>query len=254
MKKIAFFLFGLISYFIFFATFLYAVGFVGNFFVPKSIDHGFQGGTGSVWLVNILLLSLFGIQHSVMARQGFKKWWTKIVPKEIERSVYVLFTCIALVLLFMFWRPIPVTIWEVHNTILSDIIILLSLSGYLIVFVTTFLINHFNLFGLQQVYRNLKNRKLEDPKFVKPLFYKMVRHPLYLGFLIAFWAAPTMTIGHLLFAIATTAYMMIAIQFEEKDLVKFHGEEYKQYQKEVSMIIPLPPKQNATGEILEDTP
>ncbi len=163
MKKVSFFLFGIISYFIFFATFLYAVGFVGNFFVPKSIDIGFQGGTSSVWLVNILLLSLFGIQHSVMARQGFKKWWTKIVPKEIERSVYVLFTSIALSFIVYVLASNSDYYLGSSQHLLSNIIILLSFTGYLIVFITTFLINHFNLFGLQQVYRNLKNRKQENP-------------------------------------------------------------------------------------------
>lgn len=242
MKKIVFFVYGVISYLIFLATFLYAIGFVGNIFVPKSIDNGLQGGTSSVLIVNLLLLSLFAIQHSVMARQGFKRWWTQFVPKPIERSTYVLFSSIALIVLFYFWRPVPDVIWNTGSTIFTPFLTILYFFGWFIVLTGTYLINHFNLFGLQQVYINLKNRELPHPKFVTPFYYKFVRHPLMLGFIIAFWAAPVMTIGHLLFAFATTGYILVAIQLEEKDLVNFHGEEYKRYQREVSQIIPMPPK------------
>ncbi len=242
MKRVLFFLYGIICYAIFFVTFLYAVGFVGNIVVPKSIDSGFQGGTNLVWLINILLLSLFAIQHSVMARQGFKRVWTKIVPRPIERSTYVLFSSIALILLFAFWRPMDEVIWETKNTPLAPILTSLYFLGWFIVLFGTFLINHFNLFGLHQVYLNLRNKEQEYPKFVKPLFYKVVRHPLMLGFIIAFWSAPHMTLGHLLFAFATTGYIMVAIQLEERDLVKFHGNNYIRYQQEVSQIIPMPPK------------
>jgi methanethiol S-methyltransferase len=252
MKKILFFLYGIICYMVFFVTFLYAIGFVGNFVVPKSIDSGFQGGTSFVWLINILLLSLFAIQHSVMARQGFKKVWTKIVPQSIERSTYVLFASIALILLFAFWRPIPEVVWNVGNPFFAGILNVLFFVGFFMVLLATFLINHFNLFGLQQVYRNLKEKEQVYPKFVKPFFYKVVRHPLYLGFLIAFWATPKMTVGHLLFSFATTGYIMVAIQLEEHDLVKFHGNEYKRYQKEVSQIIPMPPKKPGVGRIQEN--
>ena len=242
----------MICYLVFFATFLYAIGFVGNFVVPKSIDSGFQGGANLVWLINILLLSLFAIQHSVMARQGFKKWWTKIVPKEIERSTYVLFASAALILLFAFWRPIPETVWIVKNSFWAAVLNLMFFIGFFMVLLATFLINHFNLFGLQQVFRILKRQEQVYPNFVKPFFYKLVRHPLYLGFLIAFWAAPKMTVGHLLFSFATTGYILIAMQLEERDLVRIHGNDYIRYQQEVSQIIPMPPKKTAlTNEIQE---
>jgi protein-S-isoprenylcysteine O-methyltransferase Ste14 len=225
-------------------TFLYAIGFVGNYVVPKTIDSGYQGGTGAVLIVNLLLLSLFAVQHSVMARQGFKKWWTKIVPRSIERSTYVLFSSIALIVLFYFWRPMTDVIWNVQNTFLAPLLTVIFFAGWLMVLSGTFLINHFNLFGLQQVYMNLKNHQLPHPKFVTPFYYKFVRHPLMLGFIIAFWATPVMTVGHLLFAFATTSYILVAVQLEEKDLVTFHGEEYKRYQREVSQIIPMPPKKH----------
>jgi len=231
-----------VSYFIFLGTFLYAIGFVGNLLVPKSSDSGIQGGTDNAWLINILLLSLFAVQHSVMARQGFKKWWTKIVPKSIERSTFVLISSLVLILLFYYWRPMPDVIWSVENTLLAALMNTLFFAGWFIVLLGTFLINHFNLFGLQQVYLNMKNTEPKPPQFVRPLFYKVVRHPLMLGFIIAFWATPHMTVGHLLFAFATTGYILVAIQLEERDMVRFHGEDYKRYQQEVSQIIPLPPK------------
>ncbi len=242
MKRFIFFLYGVICYLIFFVTFLYAVGFIGNLAVPKSIDYGFQGGTGSAWFIDILLLSLFALQHSIMARQGFKRIWTKIVPKTIERSTYVLFASIALIILFYFWRPMPEQVWSIGNPFFAGLLNVLFFAGFFLVLLTTFLINHFNLFGLQQVFRNLKRQEQVYPKFVKPLYYKVVRHPLYLGFIIAFWAAPKMTVGHLLFSFATTGYMLVAIQFEERDLIRFHGNEYIKYQQEVSQIIPMPPK------------
>lgn len=242
MKKFIFFMYGVVSYMVFFVTFLYAIGFVGNLLVPKSIDYGLRGSTNGALLTNILLLSIFAIQHSVMARQGFKNWWTKIVPKPIERSTFVLFSSAALILLFYFWKPIPDVIWNVQNTILGTILTILFFTGWFIVLFGTFLINHFNLFGLQQVYLHMKNNEPKPPQFVRPLFYKVVRHPLMLGFIIAFWATPYMTVGHLLFALATTGYILLAIQLEERDMVRFHGEDYKRYQQEVSQIIPLPPK------------
>jgi protein-S-isoprenylcysteine O-methyltransferase Ste14 len=234
--------YGVVSYFIFLGTFLYAIGFVGNLLVPKSIDSGIQGGTDNSWLINILLLSLFAIQHSVMARQGFKKWWTKIVPKSIERSTFVLISSLVLILLFYYWRPMTGVVWSVENTLLAAFMDTLYFAGWFIVLLGTFLINHFNLFGLQQVYLNMKNTEPKPPQFVRPLFYKVVRHPLMLGFIIAFWATSHMTVGHLLFAFATTGYILVAIQLEERDMVRFHGADYKRYQQEVSQIIPLPPK------------
>jgi len=244
MKRVIFFFYGVMCYLVFLVTFLYAIGFVGHLIVPKTIDNGYQGGTGAVLIVNLLLLSLFAVQHSVMARQGFKRGWTKIVPKPIERSTYVLFSSIALIILFSFWRPMPEVIWNTGKTIFTPILTVLFYLGWIIVLTGTYLINHFNLFGLQQVYLNLKNQELQHPKFVTPIYYKFVRHPLMLGFIIAFWAAPVMTVGHLLFAIATTGYILIAIQLEERDLVTFHGEAYKRYQREVSQIIPMPPKKH----------
>jgi methanethiol S-methyltransferase len=251
MKRFVFFLYGVICYSIFFVTFLYAIGFVENIIVPKTIDYGLQGGTSHVWLIDILFLSLFALQHSIMARQGFKKWWTKIVPFPIERSTYVLFSSIGLILLFTLWRPITGIVWNIQDSFLYPFMFLISYLGWFTVLLGTFLINHFNLFGLQQVYRNLQNKEPVKPKFVTPFFYKIVRHPLMLGFIIAFWAAPKMTVGHLLFAFATTGYILVAIQFEERDLVKLHGNDYIRHQHEASQIIPMPPKNEPeTGKVI----
>jgi protein-S-isoprenylcysteine O-methyltransferase Ste14 len=244
LKKFVFFLYGIVCYAVFFVTFLYAIGFVGNLAVPKSIDKGYQGGTAYALLVDILLLSLFALQHSIMARPEFKKWWTRIVPWAIERSTYVLFASASLVVLFVFWRPLTEGVWDVQNTFLSGLLTGLYFFGWFIVLFGTFLINHFNLFGLQQVYNNLNNREPRTLSFVTPLLYKFVRHPIMLGFIIAFWSAPYMTTGHILFSVATTAYILIAIQLEERDMVGMYGAEYKRYQREVSQIIPMPPKKH----------
>ena len=244
MKKLVFFLYGVVCYVIFLVTFLYAIGFVGNLAVPKSIDKGYQGGTAYAWLVDILLLSLFALQHSIMARPEFKKWWTRFVPVAIERSTYVLFASASLILLFAFWRPLTDVVWDVQNSMLSGLLTGLYFFGWFIVLFGTFLINHFNLFGLQQVYNNLNNREPGMQSFVTPLLYKFVRHPIMLGFIIAFWAAPYMSTGHILFSIGTTAYILIAIQLEERDMVGVYGAEYKRYQREVSQIIPMPSKKH----------
>jgi len=244
LKRFVFFLYGIVCYAIFFVTFLYAVGFVNNLYVPKSIDKGYQGGTAYAWLVDILLLSLFALQHSIMARPEFKKWWTKIVPWTIERSTYVLFASASLILLFSFWRPLTDLVWDVQDTFLSGLLTGLYFFGWFVVLFGTFLINHFNLFGLQQVYNNLNNREPGTQAFVTPMFYKFVRHPIMLGFIIAFWSVPHMTTGHILFSVATTAYILIAIQLEERDMVGVYGAEYKRYQREVSQIIPMPPKKH----------
>ena len=244
MKKFVFFLYGIVCYVIFFVTFLYAIGFVANLAVPKTIDKGYQGGTIYAWLVNILLLSLFALQHSIMARPEFKKWWTRFVPVAIERSTYVLFASSSLILLFAFWRPLTDVVWDVQNTLLSGLLTGLYFFGWFIVLFGTFLINHFNLFGLQQVYNNLNNREQGMQLFVTPLLYKFVRHPIMLGFIIAFWSAPLMTTGHILFSVATTAYILIAIQLEERDMVGMYGADYKRYQREVSQIIPMPSKKH----------
>lgn len=232
-------LFGVLSYFVFFASFLYAIGFVGNLLVPKSIDSGDAGS--NALLINIALLSVFALQHSIMARPGFKKWWTTIFSPAIERSIYVLLSSLALFLIYWKWQPMPERVWNIEGANYVLIINIIFWIGWGIVLISTFLISHFHLFGLQQVFQNFKNESLSDPAFKMNLFYKLVRHPIMLGFIIAFWADPEMTQGHFLFAVVTTAYMLVAIKFlEERDLLKIHGDEYREYQKKTSMIIPFP--------------
>ena len=237
LKFIAF-LYGLVAYFTFFAAILYAIGFVSGLVVPKTIDSGSDSSAAEALVVNLLLMSLFAVQHSLMARKQFKQWWTQYVPKSVERSTYVLLSSLTLGLLFWQWRPMPAIVWQIDNPDIAVTIATLSLVGWVIVFTSTFLINHFELFGLHQVASNLAGRDMPKPRFRTPLYYKFVRHPLYLGFIIAFWAAPTMTVGHLLFAAVTTAYIFVGIFLEERDLVDLFGDDYRNYKKRVSMLLP----------------
>jgi protein-S-isoprenylcysteine O-methyltransferase Ste14 len=242
MSKTIAFLFGVVSYLIFFLTFLYAIGFVGNLVVPKSIDSGLDGSLLTALLIDLGLLTLFALQHSVMARPGFKKWWTQFVPESIERSVFVLFASLALLLVFWQWRPMAGVVWSIDNAVGRFILQVLFFAGWLIVLLSTFMINHFDLFGLRQVYLNQRGHEYTDLGFRTPAFYKLVRHPIMVGFIIAFWAASTMTVGHLVFAAVTTAYILVAVQLEERDLASFYGEKYASYRSRVGMFIPLPKK------------
>lgn len=242
MMRVMAFVYGVVSYVAFLASFLYAVGFVGNLVVPKSIDSGDAGPLGQALLVNAALLGVFAVQHSVMARRGFKKVWTRIVHHSIERSTYVLITSLLLGLLFYYWQPMPATIWQVDGGAATALMVLSGI-GWLMVPLSTFMTDHFDLFGLRQVWFFLRGRPYEPLPFSKHGFYRVVRHPLLLGFIVAFWATPHMTQGHLLFAVATTAYMLIAIVLEERDLVHFHGAEYESYQREVPRLLPIPVRQ-----------
>jgi protein-S-isoprenylcysteine O-methyltransferase Ste14 len=237
---IASMLYGVVAYALFLGTIVYAIGFVGNIAVPKTIDSGETGPIGVALVVDTLLLALFAIQHSVMARPAFKRWWTLFVPQAVERTTYVLLASLILVLLYWQWRPITGVIWSVSNPTIAAILQAIFWLGWALVLMSTFLINHFELFGLRQVFARLRNRSLPEPEFRTPLFYKATRHPLYLGFILAFWATPVMSAGHLLFAIGSTGYIFIGIWLEERDLVATFGDQYRRYRQQVSMLIPLP--------------
>ena len=239
LKRVATFVYGVLCYLVFFGTFLYAIGFIGDVMVPKSIDSGRTAPLAEALLINGALLTLFAVQHSTMARPWFKKMWTRIVPTQIERSTYVLLSSLALILLFALWEPIGGVVWKVEQPALRTVLYGLFALGFGLVLISTFLINHFDLFGLRQVWLYLRGKQYTQLRFGTPILYRHVRHPLYLGWLFAFWATPTMTIAHLVFAVATTAYIFLAIQFEEKDLIDTYGDDYTRYREIVPMIVPV---------------
>ena len=239
MSRAASLLFAIVCYAIFFATFLYLIVFVGDFtFAGQTVDKGSLAEPMTAAIIDVALIALFGLQHSVMARQGFKRWWMRIIPPPIERSIYVLAASAALIIMFTFWHPIDSIVWNVTNPILRDAVWLLFWIGWLTVLLSTFLINHFELFGLQQAWFHMRGREAEPPRFRQPFFYKFVRHPLYLGFLLAFWAAPEMTAGHLLLAAGMSVYILIAIRHEERDLVSLFGKDYELYREQAGMLTP----------------
>lgn len=238
MQRILFFAYGLMCYVMFLGVFAYAAGFIGNFLVPRTLDVGPETPLGWAILINIGLLALFGVQHSVMARPTFKRWWTRFVPKPIERSTYVLATNLVLILLFWQWRPVGPVVWEVEQPLLRGLLLGLFAAGWLLVFAATAQLNHFDLFGLRQVWLHLRGKPYTRLRFQLPILYRFVRHPLYVGWLLAFWATPVMTAGHLLFAAGLAVYILIAIQFEERNLVQVHGHHYAEYRRRVPMLIP----------------
>lgn len=238
MKRWLIFIYGVASYALSFATLLYAIGFIGNLWVPKSIDSAREAPLVVALLINAALIGVFAVQHSVMARPAFKRWWTRIIPQAAERSTYILLSSVALIALFAFWEPIGGVVWSIESRVGQALIYGAYAFGWILVLVSTFLINHFDLFGLRQVWLQLRRKPWKPLPFKTPVLYRYVRHPLYVGWLFAFWSTPTMTVTHLVFAIATTAYILIAIQLEERDLMAEHPE-YAQYRKRVPMLVPF---------------
>ncbi|GBE64817.1 membrane protein [Mycobacterium sp. MFM001] len=232
--------YGALGYVAFVAAFLYAIGFVGDLWVPRSIDHAVAAPIGEAIVVNVLLLGIFAAQHSVMARPAFKRWWTRVVPQPLERSTYVILSSLALFLLYWQWRSMPTAVWDIRMPAARMVLWVLFWIGWATVFLSSFMISHLDLFGLRQVFSVWRGEPLRDISFRSPLLYRVVRHPLMVGFIIAFWAAPTMTAGHLLFSIATTAYILIAIQLEEHDLIAMLGSQYRDYRQRVPMLVPWP--------------
>ena len=239
MSRAATLMFAIVAYAVFFATFLYLICFVGDFpFGAVTVDRGPDAPVATALVIDVLLIAMFGIQHSVMARQGFKRAWTRFVPPQAERSVYVLFASLMLIILFLLWRPIEGVVWDARGTALSMPLWIAFAAGWTIVLVSTFLLNHFELFGLQQAWFYLSGREAQAPQLRQPMFYRWVAHPLYSGFFLAFWATPYMTYGHLLLAAGMSSYMLIAIRYEERDLVGHYGDEYVRYRQGVGMLTP----------------
>ena len=239
MGKLVAFLYGIVAYLAFAVVIVYAIGFVTGLMVPKTIDSGPASPLVESIVINLVLLTIFALQHSVMARPQFKKWWTTIVPKSVERSTYVLLASLALALVFWQWRPLPGVVWEAKDPTIAASLLYLGLFGWVLVFISTFMINHFELFGLHQVANNLTGNSMPPMKFKTPMLYNVVRHPIYLGFIIFVWATPTMTAGHLLFAAVVTAYIFVGIALEEHDLIEVFGDEYRRYRRRVAMIVPF---------------
>lgn len=236
--RIAFFAYGTGAYVMFLGVFLYAIGFLGDFLTPTRLDGPLTGSLAAAIAVNLGLLTAFALQHSIMARPGFKRWWTQFVPKEIERSTYVLFSNLAMIALFAWWQPMGGSIWKVDNEIGAGVLYGVYALGWVILLVSTFLINHFDLFGLRQIWLSLTERPHTETGFMTPWFYRWVRHPIYVGWIVIFWATPNMTIAHLLFAVGATGYILVAIQFEERDLIDTFGDRYRRYREQVPALIP----------------
>ncbi len=247
MKRWSVLLFGVVNYLLFLGVFLYAIGFVGGFGVPRTLDGTLRTSAATALGVDLALLCLFGLQHSAMARPAFKRRWTRIVPQPIERHVYMLGTCLALGAIFWFWQPMAGYVWSVQHPIGRVILYSLFACGWLTVLITTFLINHFDLFGLRHAWLYFRGRPYTPLGFVTPGPYRLVRHPLYVGWLLAFWSTPTMSVAHFVFAAGMTAYILIAIVYEERDLVQYHGTRYEEYRQRVGMLIPRLPSRGARG-------
>lgn len=242
--------YGVVCYVVFLCSFLYAIGFVGNFIVPRTIDSGPSAPFTTALIIDLLLLGAFAVQHSLMARPGFKAVWTRIVPRSIERSTYVLISSLLLGLICWQWRPIPATVWNVSASPVGTGLLGVFWVGWLILLLATFMINHFDLFGLRQVYLRLRGLEYSPPRFAQRALYKLVRHPIMLGFLIAFWAAPRMSVGHCIFSIATTGYILVGIALEERDLMRAHGEQYRAYRARVPMLLPFGPRKRQRAGII----